>query len=141
MAVPRPTWTHHWEIRVTHPMLITAFIKVLTWRSPAERLVRFESETLQFICNTLSWKPPSWGFQDDLIDSSIILKFSSIYIYSLCYFQMKPQLLAVIDIFKVSSSRHKSVMRMCILVKMIFLKWHKYMFPQMGLFSKVCNRS
>ena len=48
--------------------------------SLAERLVKFESETFQFIWNTSSWKPPSWDFQDDLFDSSIMLKFSNIYI-------------------------------------------------------------
>ena len=37
-----------------------------------------ESDTFQLTYNTLSWKFPSWGFQDNLIDSSIILRFFSI---------------------------------------------------------------
>ena len=92
LFVPRPTLCHHQGDRVADPTLISTFIHVLTRRlpcgscnevgslRPAKRLVRFESETFQFICDTLSRKTPSWYFQDYLIDSSIILRFSSIHI-------------------------------------------------------------
>ena len=75
---------------------------------PTKRLVEFKTRTFQFICSILSLKPRSWGFQVNLIDICIVLDFL---VNRLLYFQMKPKLLILIYIFNLSSSRHKSVMR------------------------------
>ena len=59
MAAPRPTFSHYPVDKLTHPMLITAFLQFrheghqeprneVGPLNPAECLVRFEPETLYF---------------------------------------------------------------------------------------------
>ena len=83
LVVWRPPLVYHQGDRVNDSMLITAFIQVSTQRywgprnedespSKTKHLVRFEAKTFKFISNNRPWKSPIWGFQDHLIDSSII---------------------------------------------------------------------
>ena len=60
----------------------------------------------------------------------------------LLYFQMKPQLFIGIDIFRLSSSRHLKQLWGCAFGKKGFAQVAQvHTSLQMGLFSKVCNRS
>ena len=73
-----------------------------------KRLVVFEPVTLQFTCTALT----HWATQVRVFKKIwfVVVSFWDFLAY-LSHLQMKPQLLIVIDIFKLNSSRHKSAMR------------------------------
>ena len=78
-----------------------------------EHLVGFEQGTFQFICNILT----HWATAPKLMFSrrfDFYQYYFKIILAYLLYFQMKPQLLIVIGIFKLSFSKQKSVMRVSI---------------------------
>ena len=80
----------------------------------------------------------SWGFQDVLIDIGIILRFSNIMPF---LFPDETPVTLIIDILKLSSSRQNQFTRVYWRQKKILLKRHRCRPLQMGLFSKVFNRS
>ena len=80
----------------------------------------------------------SWGFQDVLIDIGIILRFSNIMPFLL---PDETPVTLIIDILKLSSSRQNQFTRVYWRQKKTLLKRHRCRPLQMGLFSKVFNRS
>lgn len=80
----------------------------------------------------------SWGFQDVLIDIGIILRFSNIMPF---LFPDETPVTLIIDILKMSIVRNNQFIRVYWRQKKTLLKQHRYRPLQMGLFSKVFNRS
>ena len=130
LAAPQLISAHYQADSVTHPMLINVFIQVLIHRLPwvsgsvskpgwTPSTVWARNFPIHLQClETMGSCPQVRVFK--MIWFTIALIW--VFLANLLYFQRKPQLVIVTDIFKLSNGRHKSALRVSIWLKKGFLK-------------------
>ena len=143
LAAQQLTLAHYWADNVTHPMLINVFIQVSTYRSQGVWIPKPGQAPSGVWTRNLSIYQQCLNPLEDSAQVRVIkiIWFIVALFWNFLTFSNETPIIYNNTYFKLGSSRHKSVLRVSILLKKALLKNHRYISLKMSLFSKFCNRS